>query len=538
MRALSLRLTIPAVAALAAAAFVPSLWAGFAADDYTMLSTVEALDGPLWAFERNDLGEVDGGHFYRPLWVLCNAAALELGGGGAAVFHALNVALYALVAVQVLLLARAVTGCGAPAFVAAVGFALYPRHAESVAWASGNTDLLATALGLGALLCALASWPARRRVLGAVAFTALAALAKESTFVLPALAGLALWLRAVPQPADRALRWRLPAAMALALVPVLIVRTVAIGGLGGYSGDEPAPLGVLGAAASYVIAAFTPHQVELLRHPWLALVPLALLAVGALAALRLRRNGERARLRTLALGLAWFAIALLPVLGEPLDLNNATGERLLFLPSVGLAIALAALAPARPRRATVGTLAALAIAAGGLSLVSAANWVTATEIADRTLGQALAAAPPGGPGGPGGELMLLSIPESYRNAHVFTNSLDRAVQRAGRPDLRVSWCAPVHVRDEDAGLVRFAPRPDGTLLGRTGRGAPFDFPVTGDPGRLTAGCGFERAPGADPGAVPGLRLRALVRPQPRLSPVLTLVFDGRDLRPFVPPDPG
>lgn len=528
MRALSLRSAIPIVAALAAAAFLPSLWAGFAADDYTMLTTVESLDGPLWAFERNDLGEVGGGHFYRPLWVLLNAAALELGGGGATAFHLVNVLLYALIAVQVLLLVRALTGRAAPALLAAVGFALYPRHAESVAWASGNTDLLATALGLAALLSALARCPARRRLIAAAALTALAALAKESAFVLPALAALGLWLRAEPDPADRALRWRLPAAMALALVPVLVVRTLAIGGLGGYDGGAPTPLDVLGSAASYVIAAVTPHQVEVLRHPWLALVPLGLLAFAAATALRLRRRDERDRVRTLALGLAWFAIALVPVLGEALDLNNATGERLLFLPSVGLAIALAALVPERPGRVAAGALAVLAVAAGGLSLASAANWVTATEIADRTLDQALAAAP--GAGGPGGELMLLSIPESYRNAHVFTNSLDRAVARAGRRDLRVSWCAPVHVREQGTDLVRFASRPDGAFLGRADARAPFDFPVTGDPGALTAGCAYDRA-GGDDGAIPGLRLRALVRPQPRATPVTTLVFDGRDLRP-------
>lgn len=581
MRAPSLRLTIPAVAAFAAAAFLPSLWAGFAADDYTMLSTVEALDGPVWAFERNDLGEVDGGHFYRPLWVLLNFAALELGGGGATAFHVVNVLLYALIAVEVLLLVRALTGRAGAALVAAAGFAVYPRHAESVGWVSGNTDLLATALGLAALLVALAPWPGRRRMLAAVALTALAAMAKESAFVLPALAALALWLRAEPaaeggvraepasadrgasagRPPERRLEWRLPIAMAAALVPVLILRTLAIGGPGGYSGDEPAPLGVLGAAATYVIAAFTPHQVEVLRHPWLAIVPLALVVVAIAAALRLRRHGEQTRLRTLWLGLGWFAVALLPVLGEPLDLNNATGERLLFLPSVGLAIALAALVPWRspaaargaapPRRhdgrrgqAAAALLAALALAATALSLASAANWVTATDIADRTLAQALAAAPtPAESRAAGGaELMLLSIPESYRNAHVFTNSLDRAVQSAGRTDLRVSWCAPVHVRDERPALVRFTPQPDGaTFLGRADPAAPFDFPVTGDPGRLTAGCAYDRAPRERDDsrrAIPGLRLRALARPQPLLPAVATLVFDGRDLRPLRLPDPG
>ena len=531
VRSASSRLTIPAVAALAVLAYLPSLWAGFAADDYAMLTTVEGLDGSLWAFERNDLGEVDGGHFYRPLWVLLNAAALALGGGGAAAFHAVNLILYALVAVEVVLLVRALAGRGALA--AGAAFALYPRHAESVAWVSGNTDLLATALALAALLCAVAPWSARRRVIGAVALTALAALAKESAFVLPLLAALVLWLR--PQrpggDAERRLVLVIPTAMAVALVPVVILRTLAIGGLGGYTGDEVTPLRILASTATYLVAAVTPHQLEILRRPVLALIPLAVLALAVLVAMRLRRADERARLRTLVLGLGFFAAALLPVIGEPLDLNNATGERLLFLPSVGLAVALGALLPARPRRGGAAALTAMAALALALCLISAHAWTTATEIADRTLASSLELAP-----GRGGELVLLSIPESYRNAHVFTNSLDRAIARAGRPDLRVSWCAPVHLREEGAGRVRFELRPtEGAFLGRADPRAPFDFPVAGQPGRLSAGCSYAQAPGPDRagdrvGEVPGLRLSALARPAPERSEVALVVFDGRDLR--------
>jgi hypothetical protein len=525
VRAPSSRLTIPAVAALAALAYVPSLWAGFAADDYTMLTTVEGLDGPLWVFERNDLGEVDGGHFYRPLWVLLNAWAHALGGGGAAAFHAINLLLYALAAVEVVLLVRVVAGRAS--LLAGAAFALYPRHTESVAWASGNTDLLATALALAALLCATAPWPARRRIIGAVTLTILAALSKESAFVLPILAALVLWARPRAGDAQPRLRLLLPAAMAAALVPVLILRTLAIGGIGGYAGDDVTPLRILGSTVSYLVAAVTPHQVEILRWPALALIPLALLALALVGALRLRRGGETARMRALALGLGFFAAALLPVVGEPLDLNNATGERLLFLPSVGLTIALAALLPTRPGRAGAAALTAAGAVALALCLIGASNWTTATDVADRTLARSLELAP-----AEGGELVLLSIPESYRNAHVFTNSLDRAIARSGRPDLRVSWCAPVHLRSERAGLVSFAPsnRP-GELLGRADPLAPFDFPVAGQPGRLTAGCSYARAPATDrDGDVLGLRLNALARPVPERGEVALVVFDGRDLR--------
>jgi len=519
-----------AVAALAVLVFLPSLWAGFAADDFTMLSTVEALDGPLWAFERNDLGVVDGGHFYRPLWVLLNFGAFVLGGGGALAFHAINLALWALIVVQVVLLVRALAGRFA--LLAGVAFALYPRHAESVAWVSGNTDLLATALGLGAVQCAVASLPARRRMASAVALTALAALAKESAFVLPALAALALWACA-PEGADRRELLRVPAAMALALVPIFALRLLAIGGLGGYSDGLPGATTLVGSLASYAVATVTPHQLEVVRHPLLLAIPLAFVALASVTAWRLHTHGERARLRLVILGLVWFVMALAPALAEPLDLNNATGERLLFLPSVGLALLLAALLPDRTQLGRWGgsaaagcaALAVLFAAAAALCLASAANWVSATDLAERTVDQALAAAPPSG-----GELVLLSIPESYRNAHVFTNSFDRAVQRQGRTDLRVSWCAPVHVRARRPGSVRFVPRADGvTFIGRARPSSPFDFPVFGDPAPLSAGCGYQRTASAD-SHIPGLSLEAIAVPNPQRRGVVTLAFDGRDVR--------
>ncbi len=499
--------------------FAPALLAGFVADDFTVLDTVAAVDGPLWAFERSDLGELGGSGRYRPLWVLFNAAAVELFGESAPALHALNLVLFAIVAVEVLLLVR--FAAGRAALLAALAFALYPRHAESVAWITGNTELLATATGLGALLCAIAPWPNRRRMACAAALVAAAALMKETAFALPLLAALLLALSPPDSSRpEREGRIAIPLAMGLALVPVLVARTIVLdGGTGAFSLDPITPVGLLTAAASFAVAAAAPHQLEVLSQPLLALVPLALVAIAAIAVWRLRKRGDRERLRVVALGLAWFAVALAPALGQPVDLNNATGERLLFLPSVGLAIALAALLPDRLTRRARAVTAGAAAAGALLCVLSAYSWVTAGEIAEDTVSSAVRLAPP-----EGGELVLLSIPESYRNAHVFTNSFDRAVARAGRPDLRVSWCAPVHIRTRERGRIAFAPDEPGTFLGTAAREAPFDFPLRGEPGRLSAGCGYERAPG---GALwPGLRLHALARPAAANPPRALLVFDG------------
>ena len=502
---------MPAVlAGVAALVWLPAIAGGFVADDFAMLRTVEALPGPLDAFVRDDLGQSGGeGQFYRPLWVLWSAAVERLFGAAPSAFHAGNLLLFGVATVQVWALARRLVG-DPGALVGAAAFALYPRHGESVAWVSGSTDLVATVLALGALLCLGMPWRPPKRLMGAVLLAAAAALAKEAAFVLPALA-LLLAFAQPPEPGRG--RFAGAAAIAGALLVVLAVRTAVLGGLGGY-GEDPLTAGnVVAALASYPLAAVTPHQLEVLRHPALLALPLAALLALAVGTARRPRP-------VVLIGLAWFAMALLPVLGQPLDLNTATGERLLFLPSVGLALALgAAVGEFRRPRSRAVAVAALSLA-GVLCLLAARNWHTAGELAERVSAQAA------GLGAEGRPLTLLSIPEGYRNAHVFGNGFDLAVERAGGRRVTLRWCVPVQVRDERAGAVVFRAYRGRGFTGSADWSAPFDFPLSGGPQR-GPGCTYAEAPGAN-GAI-GLSLGAVARPEGagRLA-----VFDGRDLVPL------
>jgi hypothetical protein len=503
-----------ALVVIACVSFLPAVWSGFVSDDFLLLHNLSRSGGLGWAFTHNDAGEAGAaGHFYRPLWTLWNLGLFKAFGASTTAFHLGSLLLYAVVVLEVWALAATFVE-SSRAWIAAAAFAVYPRHGESVSWVSANTDLVAVAAALGALLCLRAARrPLWIRILAVAVLTAAAALAKEVAFVLPLLALLLLRRRG-----ERVLA----VAMLLVVAGVFAGRYAAIGGFGGYSGYTWTPLRMIGTAASYALASTTPPSVPAFHREVVFLVPAAILALAAWRLRVLWRRREEAALRLVGVGLIWFVVAILPLLSLPVDLNNANGERNLLLASVGLALALAGLLPPLRAIATRVAVAAGLAATLALSLYSSFDWIEAGRLTQRLVPAAEALAPPGG------ELVLLSAPESYRTAHVFTGGdLSGVLGYRGRTDFTTAICVPVNVRDLRSGEIRFRAS-GGAYDGMTGWAAPFDFPVLHSSGGLTGECSYSRLPGGP--EPPGLGLRALAGPTPSKQPVVLAYFDGRNLR--------
>ncbi len=410
----SYRLALAVVAATAVAVFFGSLDNGFAYDDQGIIvqnpvvtdgDVVAALGQPYWA------GEAGVGRLYRPVAQAAFAAQWRAFGGEARAFHMVNVLLHALVATLVAVLCGQLVHRWRPeaearerAVAALLGgafFAVHPVHVEAVANVVGQAELWAALGVVGGVVVHLGTRSAEfgARVMGTLGVGTLFAVgfgAKEIAIVLPALL---LLIEAGDAGGVRALAGRLldhlPRVLLLAGVgcSMLVARLDVLGALAGE--DVTAALAGLGTMER--LAHVFPLWTEYLR---LLVWPMTLAAdydpgvvypasgpsvlqttlglavlIGGLAAIPWCWK----RQRLVAVGAAWFAIAILPVSNLLFATGSLMAERTLFLPSVGWSLVVAGLGSrawsraARPR--TIGLAAVVvALLLGVRSITRVPSW--------------------------------------------------------------------------------------------------------------------------------------------------------------------
>jgi len=407
------------IAAVAAAAllltfiaFGPGLRAAFVSDDINAIVQNHWVTGPLdaagiathlswWGEGRSDSPG------YRPAATLSFALNRATSGSDPFGYRVVNFAMNALCAALLFALGGALGLRREAAAAAAAIFTVLPIHSEAVLWIVGRAELgAAAAFLLAALLCVIhrrrgGVWP----VAAASAAVLLGMGFKENTVTV--LAAPAIFHLACERSSLLARRDAMAVAgMAAAVAVYLLLRTAADGpaivASTGSLLDNPlsllAPatrlLGALAVFGRYLALSLWPAALSVdYSFDALGIGPgfvastdtgVALAFLGACLWAGLRGPGRR---DVVVAGLLLAAASFSIVSNTVFVLGTILGERLFYLPTAGLCLAVAALvdpvfrSPQRRRRSIVAAACVLLVAASiAVDRARASQWLTPTTL--------------------------------------------------------------------------------------------------------------------------------------------------------------
>jgi hypothetical protein len=372
-------------------AFGPAIDGDLVWDDAATVGVAARLPSPWAAFSRDlfDLGAAApagaGASWFRPLVTLSYALDVRVFAAAPHFgLHLVNLLWHALAAVLVARALERWTRAETPrahfaCSVAALFWAVLPAKAENVAWISGRGDVMGLALLLFGLEARSKLGGTLARMATAVAATAAALLCKEGFIAAPAIWAMEVFAEREDRKALPALRSAEVLASGVTVVAYLALRRAYLpiqgGGAAMFAGLSLADramlaLETIGHAATALIVCFEAHLLRgpigfsgpdaLLREPGMAVAGGAFVLVLALAAWRAPRVRPAAAL---------LAVTLFPVSNIiPAGLESRMSDRFLYVPSLAVALGMAALlASAAAFRAVALGLSAGAV---GLMLVS------------------------------------------------------------------------------------------------------------------------------------------------------------------------
>jgi tetratricopeptide (TPR) repeat protein len=329
--------------------------------------------------------------YYRPLTIATYLVDRAVGGERPFAFHlsvvlAHGVAALLLWALAAQLLAGA-PGAGVGALGAGLLFAVHPVHAESVAWAAGRSDVLATVFLLAALVAhGRSPWTWRGSAASGAA--ALASLGAKEAGV--ALFPLVVLRHLLVRPTRRPLvDWlRGYAGVALAGLVYVLLRRHALGEFVGtapsIAATQRSPLEVAAALGTYAGKLLWPWPLNAyIDHVAVtpAILCAAALLLAAFGAAAWRWRASRDGLPLFAL--LWIGLTLAPSLAILWKIPDAPlAERYLYLPSAGFCLLVgdlagrgwARLSTPGARRAAAAAAAAILLAGGAAAAHRCRVW--------------------------------------------------------------------------------------------------------------------------------------------------------------------
>ncbi|MBU6398783.1 MAG: tetratricopeptide repeat protein [Verrucomicrobia bacterium] len=340
----------------------------------------------------------EGFTLFRPLRTLQYAVLYLLGGKPAPqpwLFHLANVLWHGGAAMLLYTVGLGLFGRGpcragplrtqVVALLTALAFAVHPVVSEVVCWAKSLDDIMATVFTLAATRALLRWRGDRRGYLAALGWFLLAVYSKESAVPFVAVAFVIFHkLQRVSWQRSSRLTLGFAAAALVFLVHRhwVIGRTSQTAPISGSYGQTlwdtlaagPEYLRLLGGMPPFRIDYSFMHG-HLPGSAWVAWAGLALL--GLLLGLTVW-TWRRPASGVAGFGLAWFGLFLLPV-ANLVPMMQYMAERFLYLPLIGLLIALGALLCHLPRLRLSATVYALVVLTWA-GLASARSWIWKDEL--------------------------------------------------------------------------------------------------------------------------------------------------------------
>jgi len=369
------------------ALFAPALGYEFInLDDYPYVAANPMVrNGLTWGAVEQAFTTVHE-HWWLPLLWISYMLDITLFGSGPHGHHGVNVLLHAVNAGLLFWVLKRMTGSRWKSILAAALFAWHPLRVESVAWIAARKDVLSGLFFLLAIWAYVryAERPGGRRMAWVAGCMLLGLMAKPILIVLPVLFLLLdAWpLRRLNDRQDRHL-WKAWAPRIREKFP-LFALSILFGGIhlytqwGNAAGNDQQSLWMRVGLISpnywiYLRLFFWPSGLSIL-HPDIHTVfwGWSLLATGGLFGATLLIWRGRKTAPYVWVGWAWFLVALFPVIrGIRMGLAGYA-DRYIYLPSIGLGLALVWWGTALARQYRKGPL-ALLVAAG---ILGASVWGT------------------------------------------------------------------------------------------------------------------------------------------------------------------
>jgi len=347
------------VAAIALAFGWPTRHGGFLSGDDQRLVTEHYLVNHPSPAHAAELFSTLHGDLYQPLpmvtfqldYARAEPTPTERFPVSARPFHETNVVLHAINAVLAYLLATRLARCRRVGLLAGLMFACHPFAMEPVAWISGRMILLATTFSLATLCLCIGPGPSRLETGAASIVTWMAALLSKVMPTVPIAAAWCDYAQGSRLSRGKIALYLVLLALAVGGSYLAVQATDEAGFLEGMQSQQvaPMPMRLMLATRYYLenyiwpsrLAAWSPPPGDAsIGSPNLlaAIVEIMLLVTLAWVA--------RKRLPVAYVGIVLFAILLAPLLAAGAARNFLAADRYMYLPIIGLHLAVAATAVA------------------------------------------------------------------------------------------------------------------------------------------------------------------------------------------------